>query len=541
MSVTVADLLKLPCLREARVLGGHSALGRFVGAVSVLEYADPGALVDSFFENPSFISGSEIVISGFINIKDDVDAQCRVLRRLSEGGEAALILYYVGIYLPGIDQRLIELADELGFPLICMPENRLDFRYSEVITQTMETIFMDQNKDPHFVSAMLERIAQLPDHRRTLGNVLRMLSDRLRSSLMLLDHTLTHPEIAAWPISAADYLSGILPELTKSGLKSGPLIFKEKNLSLHITVLPVQTDHTPGMNLVMVSENPVQSPASLEDAAEVLRLFINIWNKKEGTIGYSELIRSILNDEPLKMRRLADILGIDVASIHTMWLIRPGKVHRSAELAALNEQVLKICRDFMQDQHLSGPSDIYDNTVALFIQDTPLSSQMLAHAENLMTCLEKEALPVSFGFFTNLPDSASVRQSFLLYQGHLKNARILYPVTPLLTQAELSFSASCAETIARGEAMVRQVTAPLEPLLRADSTIQEELLTTLSAYLLDAQANVTRTAGLLYLHKNTVKYRLHKINSLLGYPVTKMPERNQLYTALAVKRLLKGQ
>ena len=61
--------------------------------------------------------------------------------------------------------------------------------------------------------------------------------------------------------------------------------------------------------------------------------------------------------------------------------------------------------------------------------------------------------------------------------------------------------------------MVRQVTAPLEPLLHTDSTIQEDLLATLSVYLLDAQANVSRTAELLYLHKNTVKYRLHKINS----------------------------
>lgn len=541
MSVTVADLLKLPCLREARVAGGHTGLGRFVGSISVLEYADPGALVDSFFENPSFVPGSEVVVSGFINIKDDVDTQCRVLKRLSEGGEAALILYYVGIYLPSIDKRLVDLADTLGFPLICMPEKRLDFRYSEVITQTMETIFMDQNKDPHFVSAMLERITQLPDNRRTLGNVLRMLSDRLRSSLILFDHTLTHPEIAPWPISAAEYIANVLPELTREGLSSGPLVLAEENLTLYSTVLPVQTDHTPKMNLVLVSENPVQSTAALEDAAEVLCLFINIWNKKEGTIGYSELIRSILNDEPLKMRRLADILGIDVASIHTMWLVRPDNGHKSTASAQLNEQVLKICRDFMQRQHLAGPSDIYDNTVVLFIQDTPLSSQMLAHAENLMACLEKEAFPVSFGFFTNQPNTSSVRKSFLLYQNHLKNARTLYPASAFLSQAELSFAADCAETIARGEAMVRQVTAPLEPLLHTDSTIQEDLLATLAVYLLDAQANVSRTAELLYLHKNTVKYRLHKINSLLGYPVTKMPESNQLYTALAVRRLLDGQ
>lgn len=164
----------------------------------------------------------------------------------------------------------------------------------------------------------------------------------------------------------------------------------------------------------------------------------------------------------------------DFKLIHTMWLVRPENGLKPTALAQLNEQVLKICRDFMQRQHLAGPSDIYDNTVVLFIQDTPLSSQMLAHAENLMACLEEEAFPVSFGFFTNQPDTSSVRKSFLLYQNHLKNARILYPASAFLSQAELSFTADCAETIARGEAMVRQVTAPIEPLLHTDSTIQED-------------------------------------------------------------------
>lgn len=35
----------------------------------------------------------------------------------------------------------------------------------------------------------------------------------------------------------------------------------------------------------------------------------------------SELVRAILRDEPLKMRRLADIFHVDVASIHSMWVL----------------------------------------------------------------------------------------------------------------------------------------------------------------------------------------------------------------------------
>mgnify|MGYP002538406865 FL=1 len=77
-------------------------------------------------------------------------------------------------------------------------------------------------------------------------------------------------------------------------------------------------------------------------------------------------------------------------------------------------------------------------------------------------------------------------------------------------------------------------------MLRNLQTNNEEwpLLDTLSAYLLDGEASVTRTAELLYLHKNTVKYRIQRISDLLGYRPDRMPETVKLYQAVAVERLL---
>ena len=41
MSVTVADLLKLPSLRNAEVVAGKGGLGKIVSSISVLESTDP--------------------------------------------------------------------------------------------------------------------------------------------------------------------------------------------------------------------------------------------------------------------------------------------------------------------------------------------------------------------------------------------------------------------------------------------------------------------------------------------------------------------
>ena len=137
MSVTVADLLRLSTLRNARVEAGKGGLSRIVASLSVLEYAEPDQMVDAFFKNDEYY-GSEIVITGFMNNPDDEERQCAVVQRLAETGEVGLILYYVGIFMPRIPEAMKRIADEYNFVLIVMPEKRMDFRYSDAISGIME-------------------------------------------------------------------------------------------------------------------------------------------------------------------------------------------------------------------------------------------------------------------------------------------------------------------------------------------------------------------------------------------------------------------
>ncbi|MCK9217771.1 MAG: PucR family transcriptional regulator ligand-binding domain-containing protein [Firmicutes bacterium] len=219
MSVTVSDCLKLSALREAKVMAGYRGLNRIVSAVSVLEYADASLLSDELF------LGDELIISALISIKDNIEAQCKLIRRLHEGGEVGLIIYYLGIFVPKLDEQLLKIADELDFPLICMPENRFDFRYSEAISEILGLIIKDQMKE---------------------------------------------------------------------------------------------TYNVPLMYLVAANEQRPLPIYYLKQASQVISIFINNWQydfKIEDTYA---LIHAILEDDPLRMRKIAKKLKVDVASIHTM-------------------------------------------------------------------------------------------------------------------------------------------------------------------------------------------------------------------------------
>ena len=123
------------------------------------------------------------------------------IRRLAQVGEVGMILFYVGVVMKRVDQRLIDLANELDFVLICMPLGQKNQRYSEVICEVMELIHRDQMNGANLVSELLEQAASLPAHRRTVDSMLRMLSNRLRASVVLMDSSRRVLNEAAWPLA----------------------------------------------------------------------------------------------------------------------------------------------------------------------------------------------------------------------------------------------------------------------------------------------------------------------------------------------------
>ena len=90
----------------------------------------------------------------------------------------------------------------------------------------------------------------------------------------------------------------------------------------------------------------------------------------------------------------------------------------------------------------------------------------------------------------------------------------------------------------QGDAKLKQEMQCLDKLLVLPD--KDVLLNTLCVYLLDAEASTQQTGQLLFLHKNTVKYRLNKIRATLNYELTQMPETYALYQAAALYRLLHG-
>lgn len=529
MSVTVKDLLELPSLRGARLAAGKGALNKLVSSISVLEYADPNVLQDELFKNNEFF-GSEIVITGFMNIPNDVEAQCANIKRLADAGEVGLILYYVGLFMPRVDPRLIEVADQNDFALIVMPEKRMDMRYSDVICEVMEAIFKDQNNSSALVSDILGRTALLPEYQRTLDTVLRLLSDRTRAGVVLTDGALRLLNAVPWPRADGADLERRLAALNVLPEAGGPpLELEEEGRLCH--VYRGGAPGAPDMELFFFKEGTPLPPDMVRQAAEVVHLAISIWSQGHDRVVMSELVRAILKDEPIKMRRLAELFHVDVGAIHSMWVLR------FAEGASQDVQKkgLELIRGLLAHHCGTVVSDSYEGDVVAFMDWPGNSSDMAALAEECCAAMGEADVSGRLTMCQNLATTSDVRRAYLTIRASQQDAVHIWPGRAWYTIQEMEFARTCREIVGQGETAVQQRLAVLAPLHEGTET---DLTGTLGVYFLDAGSSVAETAQRLFTHKNTVKYRLQQAAKRLGHPVDKLPEAVSLYTACALERLL---
>jgi hypothetical protein len=322
-----------------------------------------------------------------------------------------------------VDKKLIDLADILDFPLICMPENNSALRYSEVIGEVMDAILKDQKAQTYFQGEILERISRLPVYQRSIGTAMGMLSDRLRISLLLADADSNLLNSVYWPRNCETDAEGLISEIRDKDyveLDAGRLYIR------HYTVNAAVGSR---LYLYILKHDEAVKEDDAAQIVDVIRLCINLWSQSHGERVLPELVQAILKDEPFKMRRIAAAFNIDVSSIHNMWIISP--INSSNSLAAsLGKDagaLLSMVRRELSPYCQTIVADIcHQDTVAFM--DSPVDTDMLSLAAQLHSAMESEGISAKITVCLNRRDTTQVRRAYLLNQSALVTAQYIYPL-----------------------------------------------------------------------------------------------------------------
>lgn len=514
MGVKLKDLLLLPSLREAEVVAGHNSLTSTVTSLSFLEVSDMDFFGKKIAMENEYYAG-EIVISSFFSIRNDVKKQCEAIRHLHSIGEIGLLLYYVGIVIPQLSQEVIDVANELDFVIIQMPKNNTALRYNEVIVEIMTEILQEKSPD-NIVNEVLEKASLLPEHLRSVEMTLKLLSDLLRANIVLTNADGEVINQIKWPRnSTMDVARFVQQHPIEDGVQ-----LQEDEYSFYYKEIYHKDNGV--LKLHLIREHTLLTQVECEQSVELVRVSLNLWGKKHGEVSEYALVQAILNDESEKMYRLAKSLSVDVKAIDMMWLLQLSNLQQEKEIKEeLLEHVAKYYRTCVVQ--------VVENRLIVLLGNYRHNDSEIELSNDFMRITQYQAMIDSIVLCPRMRNTTDVRNTYQLVNEVSDQLPAIFKERKNFSIGELRQVAYAMKLVQSGESEVEECLSILEPIVD-----NKEYLATLCCYLLDASADFQRCSELLFIHKNTVKYRIKKISELLGYNITHFSESYECYLACMI-------
>jgi PucR family transcriptional regulator, purine catabolism regulatory protein len=130
MGITLQNALKIGKFAECEVVAGHKGLSKIVENITIMEV--PNIV--------KWLKGKELLLTSLYSVKDDEDAQGSLIQSLYDAGVTALAIKPFNS-LESIPEVIVRSADQLGFPVIKIPEQ---VKYLDILSPVMHAIFDDK-------------------------------------------------------------------------------------------------------------------------------------------------------------------------------------------------------------------------------------------------------------------------------------------------------------------------------------------------------------------------------------------------------------
>ncbi|MER5635492.1 PucR family transcriptional regulator ligand-binding domain-containing protein [Kitasatospora sp. NPDC002227] len=479
MPVALRDLLQDQAL-GLRLCTGPAGLDRVVRWVAVTELADP----------TPWMTGGELLLTTGLRQRTAA-AQAGFVRQVAAAG-ASGIGFGTGLSHTAVPRATVAEAERAGLAVLEVP---------------YETPFIAVNR------LVAERIAA-EDHsaqRRLVDQhdllVQALLSGEGLTALLRVLHRASGSEAAV--VDRHGVVLAAVPERRDGPGPTGPLR------------LPVQVDGALAGHLCLRSAGP---------AAEVLpyavRLIgLELARRQAHLAGRRELVGQVVEDivrdvlAPAAAERRLAAFGLDAKAAHRVVLgaLAPEGGDRAAE-----QRLARL--PWLAPEQADAPEPVLTAVVGRYLVALlPQSAPVEEPARRLAGALAGLDTRASVGIGGCYRGVDGLRWSWFEAQAALSRGPGVHAGDPLnlprllLSSPDLPLKQLAAEV--------------LRPLTRFDGANNAGLVTTLHAYLA-ADCSVQAVADQLYVHRNTVRYRLDQIERLTGRSLQSMQDRFQLWLAL---------
>ncbi|MEO8436920.1 MAG: PucR family transcriptional regulator ligand-binding domain-containing protein [Chloroflexota bacterium] len=172
-AVALTEVLRLPALAHARVVGGRGGLQRVVRAVNVMEVPD---ILD-------WVKADELLLTTAYPLRDDRVALDALVPRLAGRGLAGIAVKPAR-YIEEIPASMIEAADRHDFPLIELPP---EASFNEIIQSVLTVILNSQAERLQRTAAIHDRFTAIVLSGGGLRQIAEALAELIDRPIAILD------------------------------------------------------------------------------------------------------------------------------------------------------------------------------------------------------------------------------------------------------------------------------------------------------------------------------------------------------------------
>lgn len=553
MGITLYEAMSIAPFSSAHIIGGAAGLNRTVESANIQEVPEVGR----------WLHGGEILFSSGYAFKSTEDA-VELIKQLHKMKVAALAIKPAQ-YLSSIPQELIDCANQLRFPLFELPE---DLPYMDCIIPIFERITQKQLAIMRQVERIHNCLMDSILHNGGLPGICQVLHSVTGSSVFIVSSigSVLAQILADSPDDSpkCDYWEKVIPHLSRNLFRT-----MQRNkcnainigTDIRLTCIPVFVQDRLLAFLLLdkpYDKMPEMDLIAYENASSLIA--IELLNE-EALIQKEQRIREQLLDDILTHRyndndviyQRGQYAGFDLHSPHRIMVISPGSFEHYVYdvLHCANEesvQNVKFRLRTMIEQCLSNypaPVLISSNGIRVIamiqVKGSNSDKWIYEIQGNMKKRLSQE--------FPHLQLTIGIGQ----IKVGLSNTDTSYQEAIVALQANRSLHRNqekCSVTffdqlgclsflcdLQHSKAMLSFYETHLCPILEYDKENQTSLVATLDAFFANGQ-NLRRTAESLYVHKNSVIYRLHKIEDIIGSELSDPTTSFNLQLCLQLRNII---
>ena len=504
-AITVREALALDCMRGARIVAGAAGAERRIRGVNVMEDAD---IV-------RWMRGGELLLTTGYTIRDDSGALARLVPALAERELAGLVIK-LGLYLDAVPEDVVALADRLAFPLVGLPAQTM---FDDVLSEVLGTILNRQAVELERSSAIHARLTQVAVE----GGSFTELAEAVH-------------ELVGRPVAIRDAQGNVLA--ATEGVpddEDAPRV-----------VRPIRAGDAAHGEVLMWTGGAELLPhelTTMEHAATVAAMAI----AQERSVVLSEqrhrtlLLMQLVSRRPVdrgEIARWATALGWDMDRARAVVLV---------DLCDAGGDRVRVAGQPLEDrlvraaQDAAGPGAIVwalRSGLAVLVEPRPSLGRVAheLHAAVRRTATARGVMVAAGGVAAGVDD---LGRSYEEAASTLALGRELSGGDFVLQHEELGVYRLLSRLPL--DELRRHRAEAIGPLLDYDREHNGALVHTLEVFL-RCERNRVRAAEELFIHYNTLRYRLGQIEKLTGGGLSgDATARLNLEVALCAHRLVQGR